>query len=442
MKIKGYDYDSMMLYASISLLGNLILIFWNSGLISTKFILSFLIYSIALVPGAAYYLLDFKLYSYVNFEHQLNDTVTIHMLWLMFISTNIYTLFVLARDTKVPDLSVKIKHETRLPFYFMCILILLFTYIGNPEQTILSIGYYELYHSRSSLGTLASIAASVFWVDAYGKTRVFLQRGEKLKVKLFWFVTLLMVIWLVLHARRTEAIGVISMLLIHQKITTGKTPYKALVMALFAAVLLYILGYLRSNALLSANILDTLRYAFQLSFEGGGNKTEFANMPAGLGNITATMQTSVYHFEYLKEPYLDGYTIFTYPFKLLPTLLVTSTNLADPSTYYYQNLILEKYQYNGGLYLYAPAYGNFGTIGLAVASALVAWMVNWTQKSIRSYNYIKIVFAAAVIFNFIKICWYNFIPLPKTILYNAIVLFYVAMIFSKKRKEEQSIAIA
>lgn len=438
MSLNGFDYDSVMLYANVSLLGNLLLVLWNSGLISTKSILSFLIYSIAMVPGIAYYLLDFKLYSYVNFDHQLNDSVTIHMLWLMFLSSNLYTLIVLAKDTQLPSLSRPIKYETRIPFFFMCFLILLFTYIGNSGPTILTIGYKELYHQRSSLSTLASIAATVFWVNAYGKTRIHAINGDTAKIKLFWFVSFIMVAWLVLHARRTEAVGVVSMLLIHRKVVSGKTPYKALIFALLVGLLLYIIGYLRSTALMNANLMDTLKYAFQLSFESGGSKTEFANMPSGLGNITATMQTSVYHFEYLKEPLLNGHTIFTYPYKLLPSLLVTSTNLADPTTYFYHNLVLENYYYNGGVYLYAPSYGNFGTPGIIIASILVGFLVNWTQRAIRSYNYIKIVFAANVIFSFIMICWYNFLPLPKAILYNSIVLFYVAMIFSKKRKPQST----
>jgi len=435
MYINGYDYDSVMLYANISLFGNLILVFWNSGLISTKFILTFLVYSIVMVPGIAYYLLDFKLYSYVNFDHQLNDTVTIYMLWLMFISSNLYTLVVLAKDTKLPDMTTLLRYETRLPFYFMCLLVLLLTYIGNPEETLLTIGYKELYNQRSPIANLASIAGTVFWVNAYGKTRVFGVQGDHFKIKIFWFVTFLMVLWLILHARRTEAVGVVSLLLIHKKIVSGKTPYKTIVFALLMGLLLYIIGYLRSKAITSMNIMDTLEYAFQLSFEGGGNKTEFANMPSGLGNITATMQTTVYHFYYMGEPYLDGLTIFTYPIKLLPTLLVTSANLADPTSYYYQDLILGTYNYNGGLFIYAPAYGNFGPIGLAVASVLLAIMVNWTQKAMRSNNYVKIVFAATIIFTFIRVCWYSFLPLPKTILYNAIVLFYVAMIFNKKSRQ-------
>ena len=439
LTINNFDYDSSMLYVNIALLGNLLLIMWNSGMISTKFILSFLIYSIALVPGTAYYLLDFKLYSYVNFDHQMNDTVTIELLRLMFISSNIYTFITLAKDTKLPDLSVPIKYETRLPFYFICVLVLLFTYIGNPEETILTIAYQELYHSRSSIATLASIAATVFWVDAYGKTRVFLNQGDDFKIRVFWLVTFLMVLWLVLHARRTEAIGVISIILIHRKLVSGKTPYKAFAFALLAAVALYLLGYMRSNGIANINIMDTVRHAFQTSFEGGGTiKTEFANMPSGLGNITATMQTSIYHFYYMGEPYLDGHTIYTYPIKLLPSLLVKTANLGDPSTYFYQPLVLENYQYNGGTYLYAPAYGNFGPTGLAIASALMALIVNWTQKSIRSYNYIKIVFAATVIFSFIKICWYNFLPMPKALLYNAIVLLYVGTIFSKRKKSKAS----
>lgn len=433
MFLNGYDYDSVMLFVNISLFGNLLLVMWNSGLISTKFILTFLIYSIAMVPGVAYYLLDFKLYSYVNFDHQLNDNVTIQFLWLMFLSSNIYTLITLAKDTKLPDLSTPIKYETRLPFALMCLLILLFTYIGNPEQTIITISYSELFHQRSALTSLAAIAATVFWVDAYGKTRVFRSKGDYFKVKIFWFVTFLMVVWLLLHARRAESIGVISMVLIERKLVTKKTPYAAIIFAIFVGLLLYFIGYARSNAISSINLVETLQFAFQLSFESGGAKTEFANMPSGLGNIAATMQTSVYHFDYKGEPFLNGYTIFTYPFKLLPTILVTSTNLADPSTYFYQDLVLHKYQYNGGMYLYAPSYGNFGTIGIMVASFLMACIVNWTQKSIRSYNYLKIVFAASVIFSFINICWYNFVSLPKIIIYNSIVLLYVAMIFSKKR---------
>ncbi len=435
MILNGYDYDSVMLYVNISLFGNLLLVLWNSGLISTKFILTFLIYSIAMVPGIAYYLLDFKLYSYVNFDHQLNDSVTIQMLWLMFLSSNFYTFITLAKDTKLPDLSVPIKNETRLPFAFMCLLILLFTYLGNPGETLITINYKEIYKQRSALATIASIASIVFWVDAYGKTRVFRSQGDYNKIKIFWAVTFVMALWLVLHARRTEAVGIISMLLIDRKLVTKKTPYKAILFAIFVVLLLYIVGYARSHAITNINLMDTIQFAFQTSFEGGGSKTEFANMPSGLGNITATMQTSVYHFGYKGEPLLNGHTVFTYPFKLIPTVIVTSANLADPATYFYQNLVLEHYEYNGGMFLYAPAYGNFGTAGMIIASIFMGLLINWTQKSIRSYNYINIVFAATIIFTFIYVTWYNFVPLPKTILYNAIVLFYVAMIFSKKRNK-------
>ena len=436
--LNGYDYDSIMLYVNISLLGNLILIAWHSGFVSTKFILSFLIYSVVLVPGIAYFLIDFKLYSYVNFEHQLNDTVTISMLCMMYVSSNLFTFVVLAKDTPLPDLFTPIKNETRLPFYFMCLLILLFTYLGNQEATLLTASYQEIFHQRTALGSLASIAASIFWVDAYGKTRVFFSKGDHFKIKFFWVVTILMILWLLLHARRTETIGVISILLLHRKFVTSKTPYKTIAFAIFTGLFLYLVGYLRSNALTNVDLFETIKFAFQLTFEGGGSKTEFANMPSGLGNITATMQTSVYHFEYMGEAFLNGHTIYTYPFKLLPTFLVTSLNIADPTTYYYQNLVLEQYQYNGGDYLYAPAYGNFGKPGLYVASILMALMVNWTQKAMRSYDYIKIVFAASIIFGFITVCWYSFLPLPKSLLYNGIVLFYVAMVFSKKRLKKKS----
>lgn len=433
LKLNGFDYDASMLYIFISLTANLALVWGNSGLISTKMILSFLIYSIALVPAVAYYLLGFKLYSYVNFDHQLTDSVTIEMLWLFYLSSNIYTFIVLARDSKFPDLTKTISNETRLPFYLICFLVLFFAYIGNSGPTILTVSYEQIIDDRSGLATLAGIAFTVFWVDAYAKMRVYEVEKNYFKVKVFWIVTIIMTTWLLLHARRTEAIGILSIMLIHQKILTGKTPYKYIFIALILGFLLYIIGYLRVSALSDVDIAQTVEKSLSLSFESGSTKTEFANMPSGLGNITATMQTSVYHFDYMSKPWLQGATIFTYPIKLLPTALVTGFGLADTDAYFYHNLVLEEYYYNGGCYLYAPAYGNFGTIGLIVASFLMGLMVNWTQRAMRSSDFIKIAIAATIIFSFIKICWYNFLPLPKAILYNLIVLFYVAMVFRKKK---------
>ncbi len=434
LHINQYSYDASILYVFISIIANLVLVWWNSGLISTKLILSFLIYSIALVPGIAYFLLDFKLYSYVNFDHQLNDEVSVKTYWLYYLSSNIYTFVVLSKDTKFPDLTKTIRNETRLPFYFLCFLVLIFAYIGNQGKTILSVSYVEIIEERSSLATLAAIASTVFWADAYGKMRVYVVQNNTFKIKVFWLVTIIMATWLLLHARRTEAIGMISIMLIHQKILTGKTPYKYILIAIFLGFLLYIIGYLRVAALSEIDIAKTVDDSLALSFESGSSNTEFANMPSGLGNITATMQTTVYHFDYMSTPLLGGSTIFTYPLKLLPSLLVSGFGLADTDAYYYHNIVLEEYYYNGGCYLYAPAYGNFGTIGVIIASFLMGIMVNWTQKAMRSADYIKIVSATIIIFSFIKICWYNFIPLPKAILYNLIVLFYVGLVFRKKKQ--------
>ena len=438
LTINSYDYDASMLYVFISLSANMSLIWRHSGLISTKMILSFLIYSIAMVPAIAYYLLGFKLYSYVNFDHQLNDTVTIQVLWLFYLSSNIYTFVVLAKDSKLPDLNKPISNETRLPFYFICFLVLLFTLIGNTGPTILTASYETIRDAKiTGLATMAGIAFTVFWVDAYAKMRVYVVEKNTFKIRVFWFVTIAMTLFLLLKARRTEAIGIISIVLIHQKLLTGKTPYKYIVLSLFVGFLLYIIGYMRVDALTNIDIASTIDKSLALSFEGGSTKTEFANMPSGLGNITATMQTSVFHFDYMSQPLLQGSTIFTYPLKLLPSALVNGFGLADTDSYFYSNMILDKYYYNGGCYLYAPAYGNFGTFGLVISSFLMGLLVNWTQKAMRSSDFLKIVIAATIIFSFIKICWYNFLPLPKAILYNLIVLFYVAMVFRKKEEKTE-----
>jgi len=424
-----------MLFVNISLVFNLALVWWNSGLISIKLMLSFLIYSVALVHGLAWYLIGFKLYSYVNFDHQLNDVVTIYVLWLYYLSSNIYTYVVLEKDKAIPTKLVPLKRVTRIPFYFLCVLILMFTFLMEGGATIISTDYKDIYESRPTTTTIANIVFTALWVDAYGLVRSYTAQGKKFRIVIFTLVTAFVALWLILHARRTEAIGFICILLLHMKMVTGKTPVKYIVLAVLSLFLLYLIGYLRQEALLSSNIVEVIIDSLKPTFEGGGSRTEFANMPSGLGNIAATMQTSVYHFYHLGHEHLNGITIWVYPFKLLPTALVNSMGF-DPSPFFYNNIILEEYFYNGGTYLYAPAYGNFGLPGMIIASFASGLLVNWTQKSFYSNDFIKIVIATTIIFVFIKVVWYNVLPMIKAILYNLILLFYVAMIFSKKKKKD------
>lgn len=439
MKANLGNYEPFLFYASISMFFNLLLIWKNSGLISTKTICSFLIYSVALVPAAAYYLMGFKLYSYVNFDHQLNDPVTLEMLRILFISSNIYTLIVLSKDRPLPNLQKKLSYVTRLSFPFLITIMMVLTYLADPSQTLITISYEEIFRSRGPFITLMNIALGAFIATTYSKARALYAMGKTKPIRYFWIAFSITLIWLVLHARRTEAIGFISILLIHQRIFTGKTPIKFIVVSIIGIFVLYLIGYLRVSSFSNLDFERSFTKALNVSFESGSDNTEFANIPAGLGNITASMQTSVYHFFYKGHEFLNGVTIYSYPVKLLPTVLYESLNLADADEIFYNNLVLEKYYYGGGTYLYAPAYGNFGTWGVYIASALMALLVNLTQNWMRSYNFIKIMMAFTVLFNFIKICWYNFLPLPKTIMYNIILLLYIALIFKLNKKSEKQI---
>ncbi len=434
MWINGFTHESTMLFVNISMVCNLGLILWNSSAFSTKMILSFLIYIVALVPGLAYYLVGFKLYSYVNFEHQLNDQVTIMMLWLLFLSSNFYTYVVLEQDTKPQALSIPVLGQTRMPFYFICVCTLILAYLADPGRTFLTASYREILEEKPAGATLAVTAMTGFWAIAYAKMRVYMIEKRNFRVMIFWAMTTAVLLWLVLHARRTEAVGFTALLLIHFRLATGKTPWKYIGVALLILLSLYIIGYTRSEAMTDLDVASTVSDSMAMTFEGGGSKTEFANMPSGLGNITASLTTSVYHFYYMGNEFLNGLTIYVYPFKLLPTGLVTGLNLADPKSYYYNLIILDKYFYNGGTYLYAPAYGNFGMMGMIIASILMGLVVNWTQRAMRSNDFFKIVIAAIVIFTFMKTCWYNVLPMIKTSIYTSVLLFYIALVFHRKRK--------
>ncbi len=433
-QLNGFDHESTMLYVNISLYSNLFIVGLRSGIVSTKFILSFIIFSVALVHGLAWYLIGFKLYSYVNFDHQLNDQVTIYVLWLYYIASNIYTYVILEKDAKPPMNLVPLKRVTRLPFYFLCALILAFTFLMEGGGTIISTDYKDIYESRPTSTTIANVIFTALWVDAYALARNYTIQKRKTRVWIFWGITAFVALWLLLHARRTEAIGFLCIILLHIKFITGKTQLKYLFLTAFSLFLLYLIGYLRQNAILDSNVAEVIIDSLKPTFEGGSNRTEFANMPSGLGNIAASMQTSVYHFYYMGHDFLNGETILTYPYKLMPSGLVVAMDLIDTSTIFYNDIVLEKYFYNGGTYLFAPAYGNFGAVGLAVGAFITGLVINWTQKAFYSNDFIKVVIAATIIFTGIKVVWYNVLPLVKTIMYNLILLSYIALIFKPKNR--------
>jgi len=390
---------------------------------------------VAFVPGIAWYLVGFKLYSYINFDHQLNDWVTARTQFVYFTSMNIYTFVLLAKD-KVeykPDIII---NQTRFPFYIFGVLCLICAYVTESGETLITSNYSQLMDQRSGFMTLAGVAFAAFWSDMYGKFRAYNNTNRyNFRQWIFILVSTLAIIWFILHARRTELIGFLAVLLIHQRMVLGRTPYKYIALGCVFLILLYVIGYTRVGALNEIDAVSLASESFSATWDTHYTNTEFANMPSGIGNVAETLQTTVYHFDYLGNEFLNGWTIFSYPYKLIPSNLASALQLPSSEQFMYNRLILEQYYYNGGTYLFSPAYGNFGIYGIVLASIFLAFIVRWVQIAFYSNDYLKIVVATTIIFHAIKGIWYNPLPIIKAIFYNLVFLGGIALIFTKKNYE-------
>lgn len=428
-----YDYDSSMLFTNLSMVICLLLILWNSSLTSVKFILTFLLYSVAIVPGIAYFLLGFKIYSYINIEHQLNDWVTARTQFIYFTSLNIFSFLVLAKDDIEYQPAI-MTNQTRFPFFIFGIISLICVYVTESGETLITSNYSELMEQRSGFMTLAGVALAAFWSNMYAKYREYCFTGYNFRKWTFILISVIAIIWFVLHARRTELIGFLAVLLMHQRMVTGKTPYKYIALGLLFLVLLYVIGHTRVAALTDIDAAQVASDSFSLTWDTHHTNIKFANMPSGIGNVSETLATTVYHFDHLGNDYINGKSIFSYPYKLIPSNLINALNLPSTEQFMYNKLVLDKYFYNGGTYLLSPAYGNFGMFGIVLASIILALIIRWVQRAFYSNDFIKVAIATIVIFHSIKAIWYNPLPIIKAIFYNLIFLGSIALIFYKKER--------
>ena len=432
----GFVFNSFILLASIIWIG------LRFGIFSLPFVLSFILYSVALVPGAARYL-GFQIYSAHNIPHQLKSELTDLYLFTIILSMFVLLVyFICWRNLNKRKLS-SFKFDTSVrdlnfPFYLGIALYLICCYGMEPGRTLLNVDYTTVLEDRDSTAAanLFGVFSVVFWILLYLKYRFYsVNKIHFDRQKVFLIATVIGITWLFLHARRSELIGYILIGFYHSKALLGRVNYKFTTIGIAFVLAVYLLGFARGSSSLS-NVDVGLISGQAFSTKGGNvQERDIANMPSGLGNIAETMQTTLYHFEYRNADLLLGETIFSYPKKLVPSNLLSILGVAKPQ--YYHNLVLMKYSYNGGTYIFAPAYGNFGIFGVLLATLIFAWMITKSTVYFTSGDTYKAIFASLLIFYMIKIVWYGPIPFLKSAYTSLIFVFLVSVLFIKRPTQHE-----
>jgi hypothetical protein len=309
---------------------------------------------------------------------------------------------------------------------------LFFFWLTEPTfETIFSSSYESIVKKRIQGTQFSGGLALIFWLIGflYYTSNIGNKVNSK-KVSDFFFilVTIFGLIWFILHARRSELLGIGIVLICYY--AERKSSIRASIYLLVFITVLILIGELRSITIDSflANRTETpseLKRAISV-----------VALPGGASNVFVTFLSSVNHFE--SNDYLNGATFINYFFQILPTFVYQVLGIQIPE-YYYES-VLQLYDYNGGTYIAAVFYANFGVVGMVVFGVAVAVYIYLIQRLLRYKNFfVKLggLYLLAIVF---RGFWYEMITIVKPILMIVIPLFIVFSIVTESQKRGNDVS--
>lgn len=330
------------------------------------------------------------------------------------------------------ELAPKQYYFTEKPYIFFSLASVFFFWLAEPSfTTILTTPYKEILSARYDGTQYAGAVGILFWLFSLTTYMAKIGREKPTTLnlwsdRLFIIATTIIVLWLLLHSRRNELMGIgiaLTFYILHQR---GKL-LASLFGVIFLALLLSV-GFIR-GASLATNITQskqtqlikqaikkhpTLRYQQhrQIAKRELRRTKKVKPLPSGASNIFLTYLTTIHYFD--RHPFLQGQTFTNYLFSLLPTNLSNYLNLKKPEYFYQQ--ILKKYDYNGGTYIGAVFYGNFGVFGAVVFGLFVGFYILLVTKLLKSSNIILQIIGFYMLGMVFRGFWYELITIIKPVI--------------------------
>ena len=277
-------------------------------------------------------------------------------------------------------------------FVVISCIVIFSAYLTTPGPTILTVSYSTVIDNYYSWATFAGN----LYIGSWGVLLLVSRQTEKRSIRYyFYLITLVTVLWLLLHARRNESLGVLLALVfvyghrfrLREVITSLRT-FAVTCLGIAGSLLFVVVGQVRSGY---GNI------SIESLFLGSTPTGASIQLPGGAHNIFGTFQFTI-HYYY--NNYLWGSTFLNYPVQSIPSPILSVIPIQQAP--YYFDSMREHYQlYNGGNYFLNEYFANFGPYGVVLAAVVFGLLISqidqiFTRNSIDIWTGLSVAFVAAI----------------------------------------------
>ena len=400
--------------SSLALCLMLLLVIYRFGVISVPAFVA----AACFVPPLAFFWAWLHDVPYINAQNlwlQDDDDVVDRAVMLSLISSMFALGVMWFYRQQLESLRVIRSYGQFVPWYtypLLCAAGMFFFWLAEPSfSTILVASSNEVKAGRFEGTQYAGSVALIIWVMAalqFLTSRARRERNEivtgERTVKI-WFVCLtgFAIVWLTLHSRRNEllGIGLVSLILLSEKIGKQLT-------VCVAAVLVFLLIGLGEIRFLSLS-------GYLANEEVSSQGELFKRIPGGASNVYMTFVAALDYFD--THPFLSGETLSNYLRNLLPSNLASAFKLARPE-YFFQR-VYSGYDYNGGTYAGAVFYGNFGVPGVIAFGMFAGAYTTFIAAALASNSRGLALVGGFMLAALFRVFWYEMIVLIKP----AVILF-------------------
>lgn len=316
-------------------------------------------------------------------------------------------------------------------FTFTGVLALGSAYLTTPGPTILTVGYHTILDNYPAWATFAGSLFMGAWVVFFLSYRN--SPRDRLATATFIAVTGSTLLWLLLHARRNESIGVLFVLAIVYlgrdrlgEVSTFVTRAVTAGAVSLILVTMIAIGELRETRPTEGISLKSLFIAEHPQLG------EHLALPGGVQNIYGTYIFTLHQVS--NNGYQYGETFIKYPIQAIPTPIQKLLVISPPP--YYNSYIQENWAfYPGGNLILNEYIFNFGIWGVILASLLIGVIAIWVQRELTTVDNPDLLTATALAFvvPVTRSFWYHQINWVNSLLSVILVftLYYMIEVVSR-----------
>lgn len=372
-----------------------------------KSLVTFYLFLVVYFPAFSIPLANFLGYELISMNETMiqTDVVLKKIIYSGILSSIIMFIFINIKFGKTggvrlfefnPDIVFKIL------VYLLALIVIACMYLIEPSFSNIFTSTYEKVISErfsKSLNILATVGM-LFFVLLLTMS----SNSKKKHIRYIFYITIVVVVvWLVMHSRRTELIGVILVYYTYSQ--NNKLSRSAIINLSFLMVALIVIGEIRSmSSFNEINNLNSLP-----SFDKAANAI-FA-LPGGASNVLVSLFSAT---DFLNNGGKFD-LISSILGNLFPTFFLSFLDIAAEP--HFEDVVFYNYDYNGGMYIPIFFIFIFGSFGYIVMGFIIGLLPIFLDRLISGRFYLFQVLSLFILSLSVKFLWYNPISIIKPIIY-------------------------